>query len=74
MHVEFVKDRTPNLDLRMMTYRVRLRGHDGDRDTPITQYMLVIGDHVPVPDHYHDVDAPHRGSGGRSCALRNWIQ
>lgn len=57
VHVEFVKDRSPALDLRMMTYRLRIRGRDGDRDTPIAQHVLVLGDEVRVPDRYHDVDA-----------------
>ncbi len=57
VHVEFVKDRSPTLDLRMMTYRLRIRCRDGDRDTPIAQHVLVLGDDVRVPDRYHDVDA-----------------
>lgn len=56
VHVEFVKDPSPNFDLRMMTYRLRMRGRDGDRDTPIAQYVLVLGDDVQVLDRYHDVD------------------
>ena len=58
VHVEFVKDPSPTLDLRMMTYRLRLRGQGGDRHTPIAQYVLVLGDDVQVPDHYHDIDTP----------------
>ncbi len=52
VHVEFVKDRTPNLDLRMLEYRSRL--HSQERDTPVVQYVLVLGDGVVVPDRYVD--------------------
>ncbi len=57
VHVEFVKDPAPSLDLRMMTYRLRIRSQDTNRDTPIAQYVLVLGDDIAVPDRYHDVDA-----------------
>ena len=53
VHVEFVKDPSPDLDLRMVDYRLRLRR--GDRTTPIAQYVLVLRD-VDVPDRYDDVD------------------
>ena len=54
VHVEFVKDATPDLDLRMVDYRLRLRRQD--RATPIAQYVLVLRD-LAVPEHYDDVDA-----------------
>ncbi|MGH3928403.1 MAG: hypothetical protein ACRDTF_00320, partial [Pseudonocardiaceae bacterium] len=60
VHVEFVKDPTPDLGLRMVEYRLRLRRRH--RLTPITQYVLALRD-IPVPDRYID------GDGGRlSCA------
>jgi len=55
VHVEFVKDAAPDLDLRMVDYRTRVRRTD--RHTPIAQYVLVLGDDVTVPDRYDDVDA-----------------
>jgi predicted transposase YdaD len=51
VHVEFVKDPTPNFDQRMVDYRLRLRRRD--RHTALSQYVLVLRD-VPVPDHYTD--------------------
>ena len=53
VHVEFVKDASPDLDLRMVDYRLRLRRRD--RETPIAQYVLVLRD-VAVPARYDDVD------------------
>jgi hypothetical protein len=51
--VEFVKDVSPDLDLRMVDYRLRLRRQD--RTVPIAQYVLVLRD-LAVPDRYVDVD------------------
>jgi hypothetical protein len=60
VHVEFVKDATPDLELRMVDYRLRLRRRH--RVTPIAQYVLVLRD-ILVPERYDDVD------GGRlSCS------
>lgn len=53
VHVEFVKDPTPDLDLRMVEYRLRLRRRH--RVTPIAQYVLVLRE-IPVPERYDDVD------------------
>lgn len=53
VHVEFVKDLTPDLDLRMVDYRLRLRRRH--RGTPIAQYVLALRD-VPVPERYDDLD------------------
>ncbi|MGH3916347.1 MAG: hypothetical protein ACRDTC_23500 [Pseudonocardiaceae bacterium] len=53
VHVEFVKDPAPDLELRMVEYRLRLRRRH--RGTPITQYVLALRD-IPVPDRYNDVD------------------
>lgn len=53
VHVEFVKDPTPDLDLRMVDYRLRLRRRH--RTTAIAQYVLALRD-VPVPARYTDVD------------------
>ncbi len=53
VHVEFVKDPTPDLDLRMVDYRLRLRRRH--RATPIAQYVLVLRN-VPVPERYDDLD------------------
>jgi hypothetical protein len=36
VHVEFVKDRTPDLDLRMLDYRLRLRRRDRTTPSPST--------------------------------------
>jgi len=52
VHVEFVKDRSPNLDLRMVEYWLRVRYQE--RDTPLEQYVLVLGDDVVVPDRCVD--------------------
>ncbi len=54
VHVEFVKDPTPDLDLRMVDYRLRLRR--GHRSTPITQYVLALRD-IAVPERYDDPDS-----------------
>jgi predicted transposase YdaD len=54
VHVEFVKDPAPDLDLRMVDYRLRLRRRD--RLASIRQYVLVLRE-VAVPDRYVDVDA-----------------
>jgi len=51
VHVEFVKDAAPELDLRMVEYRVRLRRRHPD--VPIRQVVLVLAD-VVVPDRYAD--------------------
>jgi hypothetical protein len=53
VHVEFVKDLTPDLDLRMVDYRLRLRRRD--RTKPISQYVLALGG-VRPPERYDDVD------------------
>ncbi len=53
VHVEFVKDTTPDLDLRMLDYRLRLRRRH--RQAPITQYILALTA-TPVPDRYRDPD------------------
>jgi predicted transposase YdaD len=53
VHVEFVKDASPDLDLRMVDYRLRLRRRH--RTTPIAQYVLVLRD-VAVPARYDDMD------------------
>jgi predicted transposase YdaD len=58
VHVEFVKDPTPDLDLRMVDYRIRLRRRH--RNTSITQYVLALRD-IPVPDRFDDVDAGQLG-------------
>jgi len=52
-HVEFVKDPAPDLDLRMVEYRLRLRRRH--RLTPIAQYVLVLRD-IAVPERYDDID------------------
>lgn len=49
VHVEFVKDPAPDLVLRMVEYRLRLRRRH--RGIPITQYMLVLRD-ILVPTRY----------------------
>ncbi|MGQ0773913.1 MAG: hypothetical protein ACT4NY_05765 [Pseudonocardiales bacterium] len=52
VHVEFVKDPTPDLGLRMAGYRLRLL-----QDHPrceITQFMLALRDDVGVPDSFVD--------------------
>ncbi len=54
VHVEFVKDVAPDLDLRMLDYRLRLRRRD--RRIPIQQYVLALTE-VTVPDCYADPDA-----------------
>jgi len=59
VHVEFVKDPDPDLDIRMVNYRLRIRRHH--RDPPITQYALVLRD-ITVPDHFDEVD-----TGQLSC-------
>ncbi|MGQ0776446.1 MAG: hypothetical protein ACT4NY_18805 [Pseudonocardiales bacterium] len=61
VHVEFVKDPSPDLGLglRMVEYRLRVRRRH--RVTPIAQYVLVLRD-IPVPERYEDVD------GQLSCA------
>ncbi|MGQ0773201.1 MAG: hypothetical protein ACT4NY_02080 [Pseudonocardiales bacterium] len=56
VHVEFVKDRDPNLDLRMVEYWLRIRRQDGNRHTPLAQFVLVLGDDVAVPDRCLDGD------------------
>jgi hypothetical protein len=52
VHVEFVKDTTPDLDLRMFAYRLRLRRRD--RNVSIEQFLLTLRD-IPVPDRFDDV-------------------
>lgn len=56
VHVEFVKDRDPDLDLRMVAYWRRIRGQDGHRHTPLAQFVLVLGDDLTVPDRCLDGD------------------
>ncbi len=46
VHVEFVKDAAPDLDLRMLDYRLRLRRRD--REIPIGQYVLALTE-IAVP-------------------------
>lgn len=53
VHVEFVKDPTPDLDLRMVDYRLRIRRRD--RVSPIHQHVLALRD-IDVPAEYADVD------------------
>jgi hypothetical protein len=52
VHVEFVKDPTPDLDLRMVDYRLRLRRRHGT--APIDQFVLVLRDVGRVPDRLID--------------------
>lgn len=59
VHVEFIKDAAPDLDLRMVDYRLRLRRQH--RATPIAQYVLALRD-IAVPERYADVD-----DGALSC-------
>jgi len=47
-HVEFVKDPTPDLGLRMVDYRLRLRRRYGT--APIDQYVLVLREIGGVPN------------------------
>lgn len=51
VHVEFVKDPTPDLDLRMVDYRLRLRRRD--RDVALAQYVPVLQD-IALPERYVD--------------------
>jgi predicted transposase YdaD len=51
VHVEFMKDPTPDFDLRMVDYRLRLRRRD--RDVALAQYVLVLQD-VAVPASFVD--------------------
>jgi predicted transposase YdaD len=51
VHVEFVKDPAPDLDLRMVEYRVRLRRRD--RSVQLRQFVLVLRD-IPVKAAYDD--------------------
>lgn len=51
VHVEFVKDPSPDLDLRMVDYRLRLRR--AHRHDPIRQAVLVLRD-IAVPRAYTD--------------------
>jgi len=53
VHMEYVMDATPDLDLRMVDYRVRLRRRD--RTGSVRQFVLALGD-VDVPERYTDVD------------------
>jgi len=50
VHVEFMKDPDPELDLRMVEYWVRVRRQVRERRTPIAQFVLVLGDDVVAPD------------------------
>ncbi len=54
VHVEFVKDPTRDLGLRMVEYRLRLRR--AHPHTPVAQYVLALGD-ISVPEHYRDLGA-----------------
>ena len=54
VHVEFVKDRPAELDSRMVEYWARIRRRE--TDLPIRQFVLVLGDGVPVPDRCLDAD------------------
>ncbi|MGH3929835.1 MAG: hypothetical protein ACRDTF_07645 [Pseudonocardiaceae bacterium] len=58
VHVEFVKDPTPDLGIRMVEYWLRLRRQH--RSTPITQYVLALRD-IPIPDRYVDLDGRQLG-------------
>jgi hypothetical protein len=42
VHMEYVKDATPDLDLRMVDYRIRLRRRD--HTGSIRQFVLALGD------------------------------
>lgn len=54
VHGEYVKDLTPDLALRMVDYRLRIRRrHPG---VAIVQFVLVLRDGVVVPDRYDDPD------------------
>lgn len=53
VHVEFVKDPAPDLDLRMVDYRLRLRR--AHRTVPIAQFVLALRD-LPLPQRYLDPD------------------
>ena len=52
VHVEFVKDRAPDLDVRMVEYWARIRRRD--RDTPLRQFVLVLGDDIDAPERCVD--------------------
>ncbi|MGQ0575021.1 MAG: hypothetical protein ACT4RN_12575 [Pseudonocardia sp.] len=54
VHVEFVKDRSPDLDVRMVEYWARIRRRE--RGLPLRQFVLVLGDGVPVPDRCLSAD------------------
>ena len=54
VHGEYVKDRRPDLPLRMVEYRAQIRRrHAAAR---IVQVVLALGDDLALPDRYEDPD------------------
>jgi len=57
VHVEFLKDPSADIDLRMVEYWARIRRREG-RALPLRQFVLVLADGITVPDRCAEPEAP----------------